>query len=107
MVVRYEEICMSGGLVCQGVVHQGVQPDGREVIRDRALGLWGDEGVWPGPDSWGHGLRASPRALTRPAPPHIPRGQGAQEWPPRSRTPPGGGSGAVMCGSQTPMGLCT
>jgi hypothetical protein len=38
MVVRCEEICMSGGLVHQRVVRQSVQPDGHEVIRDRALG---------------------------------------------------------------------
>jgi hypothetical protein len=35
MVVRCEEICMSGGLV-----RQGVQPDGRKVIRNLALCLW-------------------------------------------------------------------
>jgi ribosomal protein L13 len=39
VVVRCEEICMSGDLVRQGVVRQGDQP-GRKVIRDLALGLW-------------------------------------------------------------------
>jgi ribosomal protein L13 len=39
VVVRCEEICMSGGLDHQGVVCQSVQPDGHEVIRDCALGL--------------------------------------------------------------------
>jgi hypothetical protein len=37
VVVRYEEICMSGGLVRQGVVRQSAQPDGRKVIRDLTL----------------------------------------------------------------------
>jgi hypothetical protein len=40
VVVRCEEICMSGGLIRQGVVCQSVQPDGRKIIRDLALGLW-------------------------------------------------------------------
>ncbi|XP_025815606.1 60S ribosomal protein L16-A-like [Panicum hallii] len=38
VVVRCEEICMFGGLIRQRVVCQSVQLDGREVIRDRALG---------------------------------------------------------------------
>jgi ribosomal protein L13 len=40
VVVHCEEICMSGGVIRQGVVRQSVQPDGRKVIRDLALGLW-------------------------------------------------------------------
>jgi ribosomal protein L13 len=35
VVVRCEEICMSGGLV-----RQSDQPDGRKVIRNLALDLW-------------------------------------------------------------------
>jgi ribosomal protein L13 len=39
VVVRCEEICMSGGLIRHGVIRRSVQPDARKVIRDLALGL--------------------------------------------------------------------
>jgi hypothetical protein len=88
---------MSGGLAHQRVVCQSVQPDGREVIRDRALGL---------------GLTAA--VMVFEPPPVL-----LQVW--RLYVPlegkvlgnglrgpgPSGGSGAATCGSQTPMGLCT
>jgi large subunit ribosomal protein L13Ae len=40
VVARCEEICLSANPVCQKVVWQGLQPDGRKVIRDLALILW-------------------------------------------------------------------
>jgi hypothetical protein len=32
---------------------------------------FGQQGIRPGPDSWGHGLRTSPHALAGPAPPRA------------------------------------
>jgi ribosomal protein L13 len=40
VVVHCEEICISGGLIRLGLVRQCVQPGGRKVVRDLALGLW-------------------------------------------------------------------
>jgi hypothetical protein len=86
-------------------IHQSVQLDGREVIRDRALGLWGDEGYGPGL-TVGVMVSGPPPMLLHVRHLHVPLENRVLRNGLHGPGPPRG-SVASTCGSQTPMGLCT